>query len=127
LCARFGTGIALVIAWRRTSQSTLRISTNETSESVAITLEGRVAGPWADELNRVWSETAPRLAAKKLTLDLRNVTYADVKGKRVLREIYSRTEAELVASTPWTQYLAEEISGNNAVDIEREAGNANDK
>jgi hypothetical protein len=86
-----------------------------------------VAGPWAAELNRVWAETAPRLAAKKLTLDLRNVTYADVLGKRVLKEIYSRTEAELVASTPWTQYLADEISGNNAVEIEVEAGNANDE
>lgn len=86
-----------------------------------------MAGPWAAELNRVWAEAAPRLALKRLTLDLRNVTYADIRGKRVLREIYSRTEAELVASTPWTQYLADEIRGNNEERMDEEAGNANDE
>jgi anti-anti-sigma regulatory factor len=115
------------MAWRRMSQSTLRITTNETGEWVAITLEGRVAGLWATELNLVWAEAAPRLATRKLILDLRNVTYADIFGKRVLRDIYSRTEARIIASTPWTQYLAEEISGRNSTQVEEEAGNANDE
>ena len=48
-------------------------------------LEGRVAGPWAAELGRVWAETAPLLASRKLIIDLHNVTYADASGKQVLR------------------------------------------
>jgi len=73
-------------------------------------LEGRVAGPWASELDRVWMETAPQLASRKLIIDLHNVTYADAAGKQVLRSIYEQTHADLIAHTPWTQFLAEEVS-----------------
>ena len=82
-------------------------------------LEGRLAGPWATELNRVWIETAPRLHAKKLTIDLHNVSYADAAGKRVLRDIYAQTHASLVAATPSAQFLAEEITGKDAQGVEQ--------
>jgi len=55
-------------------------------------------------------ETFPQLGDKTLTIDLRNVIYADESGKRVLREIYAQTQATLIASSPWAQYLAEEIT-----------------
>lgn len=75
-----------------------------------IQLEGRIAGPWAEELSRTWLDIVPRHASKKFSLDLRNVTYADVNGKKVLRDIYSQSEATLLTSTPWTRQLAEEVS-----------------
>ena len=78
-------------------------------------LEGRVAGPWANELDRVWAETAPTVHSKKLVIDLHNVTYADANGKQVLRDIYAQTHAELVASTPWTQFLVEEVTASQAM------------
>ena len=87
----------------------LRITTQEDEQAVEITLEGRVAGPWVPEISRAWMETAPRLAARKLSIDLRNVTYADALGKQALRHIHAQSGAELIVSTPWTQYLAEEI------------------
>ncbi|MGA2651299.1 MAG: hypothetical protein ABSF28_12280 [Terracidiphilus sp.] len=93
---------------------TLRITIEEDENAMELKLEGRVAGPWAAELNRVWVEEAPRLASKKLSVDLRNVTYADADGTRTLREIYSRTHAELVTGTPWTQFLAEQIAQTSA-------------
>jgi len=89
---------------------------------VAITLEGRIAGPWVAELSRVWVETAPKLASRKLSIDLRNVTYADVRGEQVLRDMCSLAKTELVTSTPWTQYLAKAVRGSNK-EIEVEAGN----
>jgi len=73
-------------------------------------LVGRVAGPWVDELDRLWKETAPGLAQRKLSLDLRETTYADASGIRALHEIYSQTGAAILAGTPWTQYLADEIT-----------------
>jgi hypothetical protein len=91
----------------------LRITTQEDEQAIAITLEGRIAGPWVAEISRAWMETAPRLAARKLSLDLRNVTYADALGKQALRHIHAQSGAELIVSTPWTQYLAEEIRSNN--------------
>lgn len=103
----------------------MRITIHEEPEAVAIKLEGRVAGPWAEELSRVWLETAPRIGSKKLSIDLRQVTYADAGGERVLKGIYAGRETELVASTPWTQYLAEVIKKSNAEKSE-EAEDGND-
>jgi hypothetical protein len=91
----------------------LRITTQEDEQAIEITLEGRIAGPWVAEISRAWMETAPRLASRKLSLDLRNVTYADALGKQALRHIHAQSGAELIVSTPWTQYLAEEIRNNS--------------
>jgi hypothetical protein len=88
----------------------LRITVQENDKTIEITLEGRVAGPWAAELGRVWVETAPQLGKRVLSIDLRNVIFVDPDGKRVLREIYSQTHAKLIANSPWAQYLAEEIT-----------------
>lgn len=98
--------------------NTLRITIQDRAETLEITLEGRVAGPWAGELDRVWLEAAPRLQSKKLVIDLHNVTYADANGKQVLRDIYAQTHAELVATTPWTQFLAEEVTANKTAVVE---------
>jgi hypothetical protein len=90
----------------------LRITLHESENAVEMTLEGRVAGPWVEELNRVWVETAPRLGSRKLALDIRSVTYADAAGKRALKDIFSRSDAELVANALGIQDLANEIVGN---------------
>jgi len=114
LCAaEFGALVALVIAWHWMGQRMLRITFKQTESATLLTLEGRVAGPWAAELGRVWVEKAPLLVLKKLSIDLCNVIYADDEGKRLLRDIYSQTHAELVGSTPWTKHLAREIAGGS--------------
>lgn len=98
--------------------NTLRITFQDTAEAIEMRLEGRVAGPWASELDRVWLETAPRLASKKLIIDLHNVTYADATGKQVLRTIFAQTQATFITNTPWAQFLAEEVTANKAVNPE---------
>lgn len=89
----------------------LRITINEREGGAAtrLILEGRVAGPWAEELDRVWGEAAPRLGASKLTIDVRDVTYADAAGKSVLVKIFSQTDAEFVAAPLQAHDLATEI------------------
>jgi anti-anti-sigma regulatory factor len=91
----------------------LKITVEESTEAMVLKLEGRVAGPWAEELSRFWKETASSLAQRKLLLDLRETTYADATGMQVLQTIYSQTGASILAVTPWTQYLADEITTNN--------------
>ena len=92
----------------------LRIYFQENSNAIVIKLEGRVAGPWAAELGRLWEEQAPAFAQKKLSLDLRETTFADAGGIRILQTIYSQTGAAILAGTPWTQYLAEEVANTNS-------------
>ena len=90
----------------------LRIAIQETEAAMVLTLEGRVAGPWAAELGRVWVEEAPRLTSRKLAIDISDVTFADADGTLVLRDIYSQARPSIVASTPWTKYLAEQMSAD---------------
>ena len=99
----------------------LRIYFEENANAIVIKLEGRVAGPWATELGRLWEEKAPALAQKKLALDLRGTTYADAGGINVLRAIYSQTEAAILTGTPWTEYLAEEVARKNSQQADTES------
>ncbi|HTW60873.1 MAG TPA: hypothetical protein VMD55_03640 [Terracidiphilus sp.] len=92
---------------------------------MVVKLEGRIVGPWAAELDRLWAETLPSLAARKVSLDLRETTYADAGGIRALRAIYSQTEAAILTSTPWTQYLADEVTGKSNHQVSPEAHDAN--
>jgi anti-anti-sigma regulatory factor len=102
---------------------TLKITNQQTDNTLEITLEGRIAGPWVTELRQVWTDLAPQLRDRILILDLRSVTYADAAGKRILREIVARSNAKLVTSTPWTQYLAEEITQPTGTNKEAGYGN----
>jgi hypothetical protein len=115
--AKFGMGRAFTQG-KAGRTNMLRISITETAETAAILLEGRVAGPWADELQRTWADLAPAVGKRTVKIDLRNTTYADAKGIRVLQEIYqgaSQTAAELITGSPWTKYLAEEVTRGSAI------------
>ncbi|HVU44995.1 MAG TPA: hypothetical protein VHD85_02650 [Terracidiphilus sp.] len=91
----------------------LRITVEENADAMTIKLEGRVTGPWVAELSRLWQQTSSTLGSRQLSLDLRETTYADAGGIEALRAIYSQTKAAILTSTPWTQYLAEEIAREN--------------
>ena len=105
------------MAWRRMSQHTLRITIQENEIAMEIKLEGRMAGPLVDELTRFWKDKAPQLASRKLLLDLRDLTYADSGGTQALRNIFVETHAELLAGTPWTRFIAEQITRDDAQNI----------
>jgi hypothetical protein len=94
-------------------QKMLRITVEENSKAIVIKLEGRIAGPWAAELDRLWKETAPAVAGRNLFLDLHDTTFADAEGIRALKAIYFQTGATILSGTPWTEYLAEEVSRKN--------------
>jgi ABC-type transporter Mla MlaB component len=96
------------------SRQVLRITLEEKTDAVVLKLEGRLAGPWVSELDRLWEEKARYVAQKKFSLDLREITFADAGGIRILKDIYSQTGAAILAGTPWTQYLAEEVARINS-------------
>jgi hypothetical protein len=93
----------------RLGVSVLRITIQQGDEFIRIKLEGRMVGPEVAELNRAWTEIASELGARKLSLDLRDVTYSDAQGNQVLRDIYSQAKAELIADTLWSKHIANEV------------------
>jgi anti-anti-sigma regulatory factor len=99
----------------------LKITTKDNAKGVTLKLEGRIVGPWAAELDRYWQQSKPALSAKSISLDLRDTTFADADGIRILRAIYAQTGAEILTGTLWTQHLADEITRNHAAQEKEEA------
>ena len=94
-------------------QLTLRISIQENDNTIGFTLVGRLAGPWVAELEQAWKDVSKRLGGKQLSLDVRDLTYSDAGGKRVLRDMFARGRAAFITDSDWSHHFAEEIRGYN--------------
>ena len=95
-------------------RNTLRITVLERWDSVTIQLEGRIAGPWVNELDRAWRELIPRIDSKRLIIDLRGVTFVGEAGRKLLAEFCAQNGGRILANTPMTMYVAQQImSGHN--------------
>jgi len=91
----------------------LRITINEEAAKVNLKIEGRIAGPWTEELDRAWRALGP-LTGKKLSVDLCGVSYIDREGREVLAEIYRKTGAQFRSDSPLTEYFAQEARTGNS-------------
>jgi anti-anti-sigma regulatory factor len=58
--------------------------------SVLLRLEGKVSGPWVDELSKLSSQILQK-PATRLALDLSEVSFIDANGLELLRELLSRS------------------------------------
>ena len=75
----------------------LKITTHTSDDATRITLEGRLVGPWIEELERCWREAEQTAAGRRLIVDLTGVTFVEPEGKALLTRIY-QAGAELIAS-----------------------------
>ena len=86
----------------------LRVTIHETDDGPKMELEGRISGPWVDELDRAWHSLAPLEGAERLCIDIRNVAFADSRGRELLRRMCLETKSCFLADTPLTQMYAAE-------------------
>ena len=86
----------------------LKITTVIHAESTTFKLEGRLAGPWVQELERCWDSVVGTTTTHPLTIDLSAVTYVDSDGKNLLKKIHQQG-ARLVASGCLTSCIVNEI------------------
>jgi hypothetical protein len=87
----------------------LRITITTRSEGVTVVLEGRLAGPWVDELARCWAALAAAQDAGTISVQLDAVTFIDPAGKTLLRAMHERGVV-LTASGCMTRAILEEIT-----------------
>jgi hypothetical protein len=87
-------------------EAVMRISVKDEAMVATLKVEGRVVGPWATELKRIWHDLWTSTRPKRLRLDIRGVTFADQEGNKILGEIVRVTGAEIVADSPLTQHFA---------------------
>ena len=79
------------------------------TESTTFRLEGRLAGPWVQELERCWVSTVGMKKRHPLSVDLSAVIYVDSEGKDLLKKLHQQG-AKLVASGCLTSCLVDEIA-----------------
>ena len=87
----------------------LRITNTMRPEGATVVLEGRLAGPWVDELARCWKALATTQDAGSICVELDGVTFIDAAGKALLRTLREEGAA-LAASGCMTRVILEEIS-----------------
>jgi outer membrane protein TolC len=87
----------------------LRITIHDSSTRTTFKLEGKLAGAWVQELEHCWITASSALQGRGVTIDLRQVSFIDDDGKKLLERMCA-TGAELVATGPLTKAVCEEAS-----------------
>jgi len=90
----------------------LKVTKTNQDQTITLKLEGKLAGPWVEEVTRVWTDTAgsPRIG---YVVDLRSVTFIDNPGQELLATM-SRQGAELIAADCLTRNIVDEIKNSRA-------------
>ena len=59
------------------------------SDSMSLLLEGRLVGPWVEELNSYWSQISGNQQSGAV-IDLTGVTFIDANGKALLTRLWHK-------------------------------------
>ena len=66
----------------------LRITLEQELDLVTLKLEGRLAGPWVDELERSWKNIRETEPGQRVTVNLSEVSFVDPEGEELLRSMF---------------------------------------
>lgn len=83
---------------------------NAAPASMSIILEGKLAGPWVEELKSYWRQLSGNQQSDAV-IDLTGVTYIDADGKALLTKLWQQG-AELRATGCLTRCVVEDITGS---------------
>jgi ABC-type transporter Mla MlaB component len=78
------------------------------SESTSLILEGRLAGPWVEELNSYWRQMAVNQQCRTV-INLTGVTFVDAAGRALLTRMWQQG-AQFHAIGCLTRCIVEEIT-----------------
>jgi hypothetical protein len=87
----------------------LKITTKTEAAGMTLELEGKLMGPWVEEVERCWRELH---SGQRVTVCLAGVTYIDDLGKSLLRRLH-QAGAELKASGCMTRCIVEQVINGN--------------
>jgi len=93
----------------------LRITIHHEAATMRFVIEGRLVGPWVEELKKCWQAATcpahgpPLMSTLPIQVDLSAMTLVDREGKALLAEMH-RHGAKLSAVGLMTQAIIEEIT-----------------
>ena len=86
----------------------LKITVDIEGKRASLELEGRLAGPWVEELRDCWQRA--RIDERQISVVLKQVTFIDGAGRQLLAEMH-RQGAVLAAEGCMTKAIVEAIIG----------------
>jgi hypothetical protein len=89
----------------------LRITTKIDLDATRFLVEGKLAGPCVNELEKCWRTISPKSAAP-IFIDLSSVTFIDATGKRLLAVMHAHG-TRLTASGLFANCVIKEIVGSS--------------
>ena len=78
---------------------------NDSEQAIEFQLEGKLVGPWVEELRKLSDEALS--LRKNVSLDLERVWFVDSRGVTLLRDLAKRQVSELNCSQFVSQQLKE--------------------
>jgi hypothetical protein len=82
---------------RSEDSAVLKISViGDSDQAVEFALEGKIVGPWVDELQRLSQDALAR--NKSISLNLENVWFVDARGAALLRDLAGKQVSQLNCS-----------------------------
>jgi anti-anti-sigma regulatory factor len=66
----------------------ISVKDEQAQKQLLLEVEGRLAGPWVEELDRCWESERRRSPSEGVVVRLANVTFIDEAGKELLTKIF---------------------------------------
>ena len=86
----------------------LKITLHDSAVELRLQREGRLSGPWVNELEQCWKTASSTTHGRKTVLDLGEVDFVDPAGQSLLAHMHAEG-VELAAVTPLIRAVVREI------------------
>ena len=90
----------------------LKITTQQETGALRLVLEGRLAGPWLNELEQSWRSIKDSMTVRHI-VDLTGVTYIEEQGTTLLNRMW-HDGAEFIVTGCCNKPLIERITGSRS-------------
>ena len=94
----------------------LKISILDTPSKRQLLIEGKLVGPWATELARVWRQATADLNGRALIIDVKGLTTITEDGENVLLELM-KEGASFRSSGVFTKQILKRMARNVRQDV----------
>ena len=92
----------------------LRVRIEKSPRETLLRLDGRLAGPWVDELARCWAGLRVEDHAAPIRVDLEGVTFVSPAGKALLARLHDEGALLTARMCMTTAILEEIVNGRRA-------------
>ncbi len=91
----------------------LKVTTRQDGDSITLVVEGRLAGPWVQELHDCWGHVTGH-GQKSVVVNLTGVTFIDQSGQELLHRLWQKG-AGLKAAGCLNKCLVDQITASSRV------------